>query len=136
MSLSEIWPEGFYCGPSAIAAVTGKTCVEARIAINLARGARPNRGIIGLSSTDMMLALRSMGVLLGNHVISSRVVTLQELAESLEGSANYVVNVTGHYVALCRGVVADNRIRFGCPVSEHPCRRKHVRRYFAVMPPL
>ncbi len=52
--------------------------------------------------------------------------TLEEFASS-NPKGFYIVNVTGHFVALCNGIVADNSVRFGVPVDEHPSRRKWVK---------
>jgi hypothetical protein len=82
-------------------------------------------------NSEMETALRLLGVRFTFLPASSRP-TLGEFAGGCDAGKRYIVNVTGHYVALQDGLCVDNRIRFGCPVEEHPSRRKRVKAYFVI----
>lgn len=133
--LHEIDELHVYCGPGALIAVTGKRLPEVRAAINKAKGRRENAGVCGTKISEMETALQLLGV--PYHFVDTRFTgprrTLQEWTKlvCIPGK-RYIVNVTGHYVTYCDGIVIDNRIRFGCPVEEHPCRRKKVKTFFVI----
>lgn len=59
--LHEVWPNGFYCGPSVIAAVTGADCRVVRGWINAVRHRRPNQGVLGMQNRELVGTLASRG---------------------------------------------------------------------------
>lgn len=126
--------ERAYCGPSVLMALTGLPLAEVRTAINKAKGRRHNAGIIGTSNAELVDALDTLGYASEwlhpvKHSVGNSNMTLRYFVENkCQKGCFYIVNVTGHYVAVLDGNVADNFIRFGCPVAEHPSRRKYVQR--------
>jgi len=131
--LHEIDEIGVYCGPSALIAVTGKRLPEVRAAINKARGKPAHTGVCGLSRNYLLQAIKELGksyYVVPVEFLPADSQTLEKLVKNKNWCLpflTYIVNITGHYVAVHDGKVMDNRIRFGCPVEEHPSRRKKVK---------
>lgn len=135
--LHEIWPAGFYCGPSAIAAVTGADCREVRGWINAVRGRPASTGIRGLTSDVLIGTMASRGYWLREVVACLPPPhphpTLERFLAEQAHEAVFIIAVTRHYVAAQGGVVFDNAVRFGIDVAGHPSRRWHVREAWEVV---
>lgn len=131
--LHEIDEIGVYCGPGALMAVTGKRLPEVRAAINKARGKPAHIGVCGLQRKFLLQAISELGMdyyVFPESCLPERFNTLEKLVKDHNWCLpflTYIVNVTGHYVAVHDGKVVDNQIRFGCPIEEHPSRRKKVK---------
>jgi hypothetical protein len=120
-----------YCGPAALAAVTGKTVGECERHVNRVRGWR-NRPVHGMDDYEIEMALARMGIRTSSRKRERE--SLLRAGERLDPGL-YVVTVTGHFVALERtaqgAVVSDT---YGIQLlSQHPCRRKQVKRILQVV---
>lgn len=130
--LYEVDEERVYCGPAALIAVSGKRLPEVREAINNVRGRALNAGVCGLSVKHLLEAATILGIRHYAQVCEfpEHVKTLKKMVADpswcLPGRT-YIIGVTGHYVAVCDGVVIDNHTRFGSPVYEHWCANKKVK---------
>jgi hypothetical protein len=129
--LYEIEEIGVYCGPAALMAVSGKRLAEVRAAINAAKQRKENTGVCGMYDWELFIAMDNLG--LKHHCqkidFPPHVRTLAKIVEDKNWclpDRTYIVSLTGHYVAVENGVVMDNRIRFGCSVTEHPSKNKRV----------
>lgn len=121
-----------YCGPAALIAVTGYDLPTVRAAINRAKGVPDNQGIIGTSCKHLGMALESFGFDF-DHIPVREKPTLEKFALSpFQAGELIIAHVTNHYVTILNGIAIDNHIRFGCDVTEHPSRRKHVRTMFLI----
>ena len=125
-----------YCGPAALIAVTGKRLPEVRAAINKAKGRPDNTGVCGMFNSELVEAMKILGLKYHREEsFPAHVRTLSKLVNDklwCLPDRKYIINVTGHYVAVENGIVVDNHTRFGCHVDEHWCSRKKVHAMFLV----
>lgn len=135
-----------YCGPTAIAAITGRTKKEIYQAIHEARldtcgeeayqarkdGALRRMPVFGLSNDDLMLAMDILGWTLIAHAPPPRGTTLDTFMEALGRMGTYIVNVTGHYIAVSQGEVCDTATRMPIPYASWRNKRggRHVKHWF------
>src|SRR5580658_4888108 len=111
-----------YCGPTAMAAVTGAPMDDIRDAIRQARGPEARRSdgghmpIIGVSNKELLEAMELLGWGVVETMLSTdyegptphtklRLRDFLDMVQMREGS--YIVNVTGHYIAASEGEVCD-----------------------------
>ena len=135
--LHEIDEVRVYCGPAAIMAVTGKRLPEVRAAINTVRKKPAHSGVCGMYDNQVRRTLNILGV---EHYYQStefpeHVKTLEKMVKDKRWCLpdhQYIISITGHYVAVENGIVIDNHTRFGCPVEKHWSRRKKVKSVFMV----
>ena len=130
--LHDIWPQRTYCGPAALAALTGYNAKEEiRSWINEIRGRPHNQGVLGMSVDEMIAVLEQQRY---RHHLVKRPdkPRFHALAEHMQPDAFYIVNVTRHWVAFLNGEVADSITRFGCPISEHHTRRQMVKGFIII----
>ena len=129
--LHEIDEVRVYCGPAALMAITGERLPVVRSAINKAKGKRDNAGVIGTSVPALLQALDTLGY---KHYCTSikfpdHVKTLGKLVKNkywCQPDRTYIVNITGHYVAVENGKVVDNHYRFGTDIDECKWKGKYV----------
>lgn len=130
MPLHEIWPANCYCGPAALAALTGCDAIkDVRGWINAVRKRAHNCGVRGMRLVEMSAVLASRGYAAEQFNASG---TLAEFVAA-HPAGFYIVNVTRHFVALCDSRIADNHVRFGCAIEEHPSRRCHVKKAWHIL---
>jgi len=114
-----------FCGPTAIAAVTGASLEEVRDAIRQERGPelRSDGGympIMGLHNVEMLGAMDQLGWKVVEEdawrdraelmaASRAKLCTLGEFAAEHGHDGPYIVNVTGHYVAISHGEFCDTR---------------------------
>ncbi|KKM95731.1 hypothetical protein LCGC14_1185430 [marine sediment metagenome] len=135
--LHDIWPNDCYCGAAVLAALTGCHAKKGpRAWINDVRGRPANQGVLRIDNHELLATLASRGyVAKATHLVepkkpwlySERPTLTQFIEDHVASGQFWIVNVTEHYVAVLNGCIADNEIRFGCPISEHPSRRKRVK---------
>ena len=131
-----------FCGPFALAALTGEPidrCLDAIRAVrgDDNRGATPRRrrAIRGVFNWEMERALRALGWRM-DPVSYSRKVSMKRFVETVGTDLKNVpllVNVTGHYIVLYRGMVMDTTHRIPMAFSlSRRYRRSIVRNAWAV----
>lgn len=125
-----------YCGPAVLQALTGQRLKPIRELVNEIRGRRPSVGIIGMFNIELEKALKQLGYkstyIECGQSPTYKPTTLEKLVPRLPKNKIVIVNVTKHFVITDGDLIADNRIRFGCPPDEHPSRRQHVRAIFII----
>lgn len=127
MKLHPIPSEGhFYCGPATIAAFTGlHPKSEVRHAVNMVRSRPSNRGIVRMFDTEISAALSFLGIksdvlkVDGGPALKDYVTAHPEFVG--------VLFVTGHFVAVSKGLCLDNKSRIPRPVAVFPGNRKRVK---------
>ena len=116
----------FYCGPSAIAAFTGlHPKVEVRAAINKVRGRKATQGIVLMSPGEIKAVLELFGFKT-RRLETPEKPTLKAFVKA-HPDAVFVAFVTGHFVAVSRGMCLDNKSRIARPIDVFPGNRKRVK---------
>jgi hypothetical protein len=127
-----------YCGPAAIALLTGRHVDDVAYVLREMSG---RRAIKGVNNRWMVAALASMGrmalpVPTGAIARGGLAPTLtQALAGCLKGrrpDAAFLLIVTGHYVVIQGRKLWDNKHPDGVYLGECPYRRKRVKAVWAV----
>lgn len=130
-----------FCGPMAVAAITGEPISRVRDAFRLVRYGdgwihyKRAPAIMGTRAQEVERVLRLFG-----YVGSWRVVDDQptlaawlEARGGIERTHPLIVQVTGHWIALCGWEFCDTRSRGRVvDAEEAPGRRKRVRRMFVI----
>jgi hypothetical protein len=104
-----------YCGPTAISAVTGEPISVIRDAIRQASGkiARANGSawpITGVNNENLLAAMQLLGwqiVEQWSEPAAGGPYTLDSFARDRGNDGPFIVNVTGHYVAISQGEFCD-----------------------------
>lgn len=108
-----------YCGPTAIMAVTGCSGSDVSAAIRQARGHILNHTpdwqggswrISGVSNTDLILAMSFLGWFVDDRMGDAKSMKPYRFSTFLAEHGNdgpFIVNVTGHYLAVSHGEVCD-----------------------------
>jgi hypothetical protein len=106
---------GAYCGPTAMAAVTGEPITSIHDAVRQASGkilradgsAFP---VTGVRNADLVRAMQLLGWLVAEQwqeQKGEKPYTLDEFAKDCGNGGPFIVNVTGHYVAISQGEFCD-----------------------------
>lgn len=125
-----------YCGPAALAAITGRHVDDVTATLRIVMGARPVRGT---SKGAMVKALELMGYRSDLEYIS-RMAAIQKKFPTLAGwlratgpkgdyarsDAPYLVLVTGHWIVIKGRKLYDNRHLEGVFAGKYEHRRKRV----------
>lgn len=110
-----------YCGPTAMAAVTGEPLAVIRDAIREVRGKRAADGdwmpITGLSNSELVNAMIRLGWLpvekveTDNNYSRHDKFTFGNFLQVHGYTGPFIVNVTNHYIAVSNGEVCDTHTR-------------------------
>lgn len=122
-----------FCGPAAVALLTGRHVDDAAYALRTVMG---RRAVKGTSNPFMVAALDLLGHLALPVPTGGRPTLTQALSGALRGrkaDQAYLVLLTHHYVVIRGRRLYDNKHPQGVWLSECPYRRKRVRALFAVM---
>lgn len=126
-------PSGRYCGPTAICAVTGLPLSQVKAAIRQASGkitdaAGRSHRVSGVANKDLIGAL----TILGWHTIEQAEClnpgtrrdqfTFAEFCQARGNDGPYIVNVTGHYIAVGWGEMCDPSNEIGCDLKSYFAR--------------
>lgn len=136
VGLFDVWPARTYCGPAALAAITGAEAIpDARAWFNAVRGRPSNKPVMGAHTHELRAVLCSRGYGHVSTKIKRWDLTLQRFAlEHAKPDTTYILEVTGHFVVLRNGVAVDTRTRFGAPVSLFRGRKARVREIIEILP--
>lgn len=116
-------PVGYYCGPSALMALTGEPYEKVRTAINQAMGRRENAGIIRVKTEALAEAARFLGYEIKDTIRPLKSCPLSHL-ESVEGA--WIIRTSGHFLAVFDGQVCENTHAWWLPIASSPSRFKRV----------
>jgi hypothetical protein len=114
-----------FCGPCAIMAVTGEAGSDVRDAVRQARGdIRSDSGahmpVMGMSNDDLLAAMYLLGwrVFQSYAHLDGQYMRFKDfLLEHGRRDGPFIVNVTGHYMAVSHGEVCDARATSGLPIE-------------------
>lgn len=113
-----------YCGPFALAFVTGKNTDEAA---DLLRRIGKYRIVKGVHDYVLGEALKStVGV---TAIVSLPKMTLRswiKVRQRWNDKGTWVVSVTGHFLVYRDGILYDNRNHAGKPFEKHISSKRHV----------
>jgi len=131
---AESWNKTKWCGPTALAIITGKTLKYCHNKLARLEWKKPHY-LQGVSNGSMILALREMGYVV-KCIDDAWSKTLRQYIEEKQATSHFrgvmLVNVTGHYVVISKGMVADNHQWTPRPVREHPMWRKKIKRAWII----
>ena len=125
---------GPYCGPYAVAAVTGITYAEACRRIKQSRrdcGQRVGRTVKGSWTNEIGRALGPGWIF--NHLPGKPAPTFGRFLSLISDRETYVVWITGHYVAVSDGYFIDNRTRRRRLIKNAPYKRSTVLGYWKLI---
>jgi hypothetical protein len=117
-----------WCGPAALAAVSGWDAADTQEACNLETGRRTR----GLRIGELERAAARIGVKLSGRARVSGG-TLREWAASDREPGCYIVLVTDHYVVVNGARFVDSRHHEGCAVRDAWCAGRHVKCWWKVL---
>lgn len=122
----------FFCGPSAIAAITGlHPKKEIRAVVNQIRYRPSHQGVCYMQTQEVSDALRVLGVNCANPQKHPDKLTLQDFMKR-HPAMTAVVEVAGHFIAISNGQALDSLSRIARPIAFFDGRRKRVKRYIQV----
>ena len=140
MKLNRLNTKGFtkmhWCGPSALAIITGRTLNYCHNKLAKLRGIQP-RYLRGVSNRQMRLAFAEMGYEMENVNIPLRagkrtmhMPTLKQYIMNEQSTADMrsvlLINVTNHYVVAQGGKIADNHCPDPIDVIAHHSASKRI----------
>jgi len=126
-----------YCGPTAISAVSGEPISKIHKMLRRARKewggwVKDDRGrrlpIKGVYNSEMLKVMKRLGYKAIPHVEHG--MTFREFLDDRGHMGPFIVNVTGHYIAVSHGMLCDNSTKTPIPVSEYSGRNKRVQRFW------
>lgn len=129
MILHKIEEVRVYCGPAALMAISGQRLPEVRAVVNKIRGRKHNQGICGMYNSEIDQALKDLGFKY-QYRESSWFPKLSKY--EFKPNTRYLINVTGHYLTYCNGVIIDNHYRFGTTMDECKWANKKVKRVWRI----
>ena len=116
-----------FCGPAAIASVFGISTGEAAAAIRQQTG---KRSVFGVHHRDMHNTLNALNAAITPVCLPVKPLPPSKLADRLPHVGRYIVNVTGHYVALDTDTmtICDNHTIYPLALDRYRGRNKRVKR--------
>ena len=120
-----------YCGPGALAILTG---LDTGDTARVLREVTGKRAICGVWWPAMLAASARLGLRLTPRFVAGdrRPQTLEQFAAGCTRGAVYLVLVTGHYTVLADGEACDNCTIYPTALARYRKRRARVRRAWEV----
>jgi|TARA_R100001510_G_C7578076_1_gene152095 hypothetical protein len=129
------WNSTKWCGPTALALITGRTLKFCHNKLARIEGKEP-RYLKGVYKPSMRRALQEMGYQMERINFVRQGMTLRKYIEEVQTTEHFrgvmLVNVTRHYVVISKGMVVDNHSIVPLPVRKHPMRRKRIKNVWIV----
>lgn len=137
-----------FCGPTAIAAVTGESfkTIYKKIRRYRSERERPRAGgrilrggsvldclgrkipIRGMGNIELLEVMRRFGFKPKPH--QEHGMTLRAFCDDRGHIGPFIVNVTGHYVAVSHGMICDTKTKVPVPIAEYEKLGYRVKRYW------
>ena len=126
-----------YCGPTALAAVSGHPISKVKRAIRSAWSGtraqlRTENGrlypVRGVSTVALIEAAEKIGLTVKECGRFNG--TLGAFCDDRGHMGPFIVHVTGHYVAVSSGMICDTITKHPVPISEYPHLRCRVREWW------
>jgi hypothetical protein len=122
-----------YCGPTAIAAITGEPISIIRDIIRSQKGTKKNghaMPVMGISRRVMLITMQTLGweVVAHTDCTKGRIYRLDEFLELVQMGTvhgSHIVNVTGHFYAVDDDEICDTYSRI--PMEIHRFKRGRQR---------
>lgn len=124
MKLHSIKGKNSYCGPAAIAALTGVTTDDAARELRAVSG---RRAIKWCYTSELVAALERLGYRATETRVGDNPTLARWLRERENRGVATIVLVTGHFVAVKGNKFADNRNPDPIFISKAPGRRRRVK---------
>lgn len=126
----------WYCGPFALAAITGMSFEEVRAAINIQKGrSNLNQGILGTSNAQMVNALGDAGykvIKVFNRADDKLTFSQWQKQWGIDASKVYLIELTGHWVTVQGGYFIDNHTQHKVHLAYAPWKRKRVKTVYQI----
>ena len=127
----------WYCGPHAIAVITGRSFETVRAAINEHRGRAAHIGVTGMWSREVEAALNTLGygmdTILNSRAekVCNRLSLSHWLKHPRHEGRVYLVELTTHFVIVTDDWLIDNHTKGKVDIHFAPHRRSKVTRVFS-----
>lgn len=125
-----------YCGPTAISSIANVPVSKVRQMAQRYRGrdrAGRRRAIRGMHNYEMLYIMTRLGC--KPRPLAMRGMTLKQLCDDIGHYGPFIVNVTGHYVAVSHGMICDTFTKVPVPIAEYKKLRKRVQHVWRFDPP-
>ena len=121
----------WYCGPFALAAITGKGFTEVRTLVHTLSGRKITQGITGMSEYRICQALNESGywtrlAYKWHNKDYQKKITFKEWLRRDRDDSFYLVVLTDHYVVVKGNQFIDNHSKHIVGVNYAPWQRKRV----------
>lgn len=124
---------GHFCGPTALAAITGESAGDMGAAIKARRKHNRPGMVVGSHWSELVPVLAANGYTVKLKRLPSRKpLPLIRLAGWLDHTATYLVETRTHFMVVRDGLVVDNHTPKGRVIDSHPNRRLRVQRIAVV----
>lgn len=119
---SKLW-----CGPAAVAAITGHTTDEIHRVMRQVSG---RTRIAGVDTSTLMGAMSKLGYRLTKQVSGDSLSLAQWLSQNraLYAKMPFIVRLTSHYVVVCGRRFVDSHTKTPVALTDAPFRRARVQR--------
>lgn len=123
-----------YCGPAALVSVFGCTVEFATARIRLVTGKANVHGVYRNDMHYVLVNWPDIDIGLGYDYVGARKSPTLERFAAEHTPGIWIVNITGHYVALDSGSleVCDNHTIYPLPLARYRRRRAHVKRAWRI----
>jgi hypothetical protein len=122
-----------WCGPAALALITGRSLKYCHNKLARIKGVEP-RHLKGIYNWQLMKALDEMGYEVIDNLLDRG--TLASYIDNRQNTAHMksviLINVTNHYVVAHMAQIADNWRPEPVPAKDHPSARKYICRGWVI----
>jgi hypothetical protein len=122
-----------YCGPAAVAILTGVPLTRVEKMLKRGRKGWGSKAIKGTYTWEIKKVLKRLGCKIEDMKNPEN--TICKFADDVRHAGTYLVQVTGHYMVACAGVIADNGNPQGIPLEMYGRGGRRVRRAWRVIAP-
>lgn len=132
-----------FCGPTAISAVANVPISKVRKMVRRYRNDRrrhfgigPRKrksAIMSMTNSELLTVMRRLKFKVTPHTGDG--MTLRQLCDDIGHTGPFIVEVTGHYVAISHGMICDTLTRVPVPFSEYKHKKCKVKRYWRFTKP-
>ncbi len=122
-----------WCGPAAIAILTGVPLSRIEKMLKRGRKGWGSKPIKGTYAHEVVKVLKRLGCKVEPASVYESTIT--RFTDDVRHAGTYLVNVTGHFMVSCAGLIADNSNPEGGPAETYPRGSRRVQRAWKVIAP-